>query len=783
MTDDSPLGHNYSTGTSSKPVATTTQQQQQPQEQPPQKYKYCKTNQKVLFIRGMVLPVWKRAALVPFLLLALWILTDNETSSLVELETITTGTGSGTDTTHYSYGQHRHNHHLAVVTALQRHPPSLRVYQSLLEINLLLWGVVVSLWLWKHTIGNKMIGHLLFQPAEFTLWNEKSKSTATLHTSNNTALADDQDPRQTGDYLPVDDQDVTPLEVEDILLLGKKPDTGTSTSSGGGVEETKEDPPETDEDEEGTGTSTLLKKPQHQHLATTATATATTTTSFPMDHMVLPVGGRNHNNDPLMIRSTTILRDSHDLWDAHYDSDGELSSQDSALRIPLWEVDPPTPESVAAVAVDSLVLILVSLFLFTLSSAEGGKYIDDADGATGSMIQRVGLFRWLALIAAPLFPLLLFLGGALALIFPWKKRHDFWKILCMTMGAPFHTVTFRDGFLGDILTSSVRPLQDIAFTIFYILSGLQGWWKQSYSLDKADMPLETNWILHTFLLPMCMVSPLWWRFLQNLRQAYDHQQRWPYLGNALKYFLAAQVAMIGLFHPSCKQTWWWLSSFVIATLYQIWWDVFMDWHLLRVVHVPTHSSAKFSPLGSIFPYRLELRETRIYSVSWIYWTILAINLVLRFCWTLSFIPANYVNQAGVLTNQFGPKASSILLNPTIASAELVRRTLWGLLRVEWEAIHVGRQEPRLKGAWSDPSQKHVEVVELQPMDVGVGGIMEPMDIMDSSEPNKERYLPKFGWIANDMYQMNQTQILGELCFYAAVFSVLGILEGSHRVTL
>jgi hypothetical protein len=66
-----------------------------------------------------------------------------------------------------------------------------------------------------------------------------------------------------------------------------------------------------------------------------------------------------------------------------------------------------------------------------------------------------------------------------------------------------------------------------------------------------------------------MVSPLWWRFLQNLRQSYEAKQRWPYLGNALKYFVAAEVALFGVFDPSKKQTYLWLSCFVIATLYQV----------------------------------------------------------------------------------------------------------------------------------------------------------------------------------------------------------------------
>jgi len=142
-------------------------------------------------------------------------------------------------------------------------------------------------------------------------------------------------------------------------------------------------------------------------------------------------------------------------------------------------------------------------------------------------------------------------------------------------------VTFRDGFIGDILTSTVRPLQDLAFTTFYILSGLQGWWTASYSIDEAAGPVERSWVVHTVILPACVVSPLWWRFLQNLRQSYDGRCRWPYLGNALKYFLAAEVALFGLFEPDAKQNVLWIGCFVGATLYQVWWDVFQDWALLE----------------------------------------------------------------------------------------------------------------------------------------------------------------------------------------------------------
>ncbi|KAL3929475.1 MAG: hypothetical protein SGBAC_012192 [Bacillariaceae sp.] len=414
------------------------------------------------------------------------------------------------------------------------------------------------------------------------------------------------------------------------------------------------------------------------------------------------------------------------------DYSGELEMEESVVEdTPIELTGPPSFEAAVGLALDSLILVLISLFFFTFSSAEGGTYVDG--------MAKIQTFKFIAIIAAPVFPLLLFVGGLAAVIFPWKKRSEFWKVISLTIGAPFLPITFRDGFVGDILTSSVRPMQDLAFTSFYFLSGLQGWWSESYSIDAADVPLESNWLLHTMILPMCTASPLWWRFLQNLRQCYDAKKRWPYLGNALKYFIAAEVAMFGVFNPSRKESFLWLSCFVAATLYQIWWDVVMDWELFVLEK------------GSV-----RLRSTRIYQKPWMYWSIFSINCVLRFCWTLSFLPPHYLNRAGVLSNAFEGDLTAVL-NPTIASAEIIRRTLWGFLRVELEAIKVARKEPHLKGAWVD---------EQRQLDSKMSSTLSSIDDDDVSVQDS----------------VNEVRLLGELSIYATIFTGLGMLAAAHRMT-
>ncbi|CAM9573367.1 unnamed protein product, partial [Phaeothamnion confervicola] len=56
------------------------------------------------------------------------------------------------------------------------------------------------------------------------------------------------------------------------------------------------------------------------------------------------------------------------------------------------------------------------------------------------------------------------------------------------------------------------------------------------------------------------------------------------------------------------------------------------------------------------------------------------NLVLRFLWTVSIIPENRGN---LFTADF-----QIYLSPVIAAAEILRRSMWGFLRVENEHLSI-----------------------------------------------------------------------------------------------
>jgi len=123
--------------------------------------------------------------------------------------------------------------------------------------------------------------------------------------------------------------------------------------------------------------------------------------------------------------------------------------------------------------------------------------------------------------------------------------------------------------------------------------------------------------------------------------------------------------------------------------------------------------------------KFQLRSNRLFPRKSFYWTLTVINTLLRFCWTLSFVPLRYLSAAGVLKDNFSGAAWSSILAPTIASAEIIRRTMWGLLRVEFEAIKVrGERDHRKMTDVDDDGREGFEMTPMQ-MTGGVGEIGAP----------------------------------------------------------
>ncbi|KAL7436828.1 hypothetical protein ACHAXM_005470 [Skeletonema potamos] len=333
---------------------------------------------------------------------------------------------------------------------------------------------------------------------------------------------------------------------------------------------------------------------------------------------------------------------------------------------------------------------------------------------------------------------LIFLSGVLVRTqFPRRQRVRFYKtILQGTILAPFKPVRFRDAFVGDIVTSLVRPIVDVVFTATYYGAAMYGFFSRKYDLNETGYIVSESSLLHGIVLPFVAILPLWMRFLQTLRQAYDTGKRWPYLGNAFKYLTAGLVVLYGMTHAAGERGTMWIISFTAATLYQILWDSCIDWELLVVVRndaremKDSYSSLNVSSLSSwwrcptfisslnprffpttllmyvVQPFRrhigqpirrlwelmpkrfdqIRLRPRRLFDDDKFYWRALFVNAALRFCWMMGFIPAYRVSiMDGSTQETFADKFNgwSFVI---LGALEIFRRSIWGIIKVELETI-------------------------------------------------------------------------------------------------
>ena len=671
-------------------------------------------------------------------LCCLFILTDHETSYSDE-------TDSG----------FKSKRHLALFTALSRHPPSMRVYRGIIELILLGFCSSLSLYVWEGIVDKKVIAKLMFQ-LPYTLQKNDFSSNAYKHT-----------------------------ESRCVYEMAERADNNI------------DDDDDDDDDSSGSGSGSSCSSNSNS-----------SSSSNNLHNEKYPSCDKDEitSMEPTEER---FMEGEHDEIDCEFDD----------------FVSTTIPSSIFLLdkSLDYLLLTLISLFLFTISSSAGGQYIDQTNKQNndGEDNNYSAILSQISSITAPIFPLALFLIFTIKLFFPWNQsKYHFWTCISYTLGAPFYDVSFRDGFIGDIFTSMIRPMQDLAYTTFYLFSGLQGWWvyrnddihkTTTLEEDIILQPVEHSWLLHTVILPACMVSPLWWRYCQTLRQTYDTKKRWPYLGNAFKYFLAAQVVILGAFFEPKKghHFSFWIMLYVIATVYQILWDIFMDWELLawKTTAIETAaavtSSSKGNGIGdSIGIWKsLELRKNRLYSNKSLYVGILILNIILRFGWMLNFIPSRYLSQTtGVLEYTFSADFSTFVA-PFLASAEIIRRTLWGFIRLELEAVKtMEKDESIVRNSVTSTNMVNTTIINGTTeskrgiiIDHGVddGIEMKPMSISTTVDNSKNmvsfKTLSFFTFQNNSDVGMrdtsNDVQILWEVCAYGTIFMFTGFIAAIHRQVL
>ena len=102
----------------------------------------------------------------------------------------------------------------------------------------------------------------------------------------------------------------------------------------------------------------------------------------------------------------------------------------------------------------------------------------------------------------------------------------------------------------------------------------------------------------------------------------------------------------------------WFVVALITTIYSYYVDLKNDWALLDLNHG-------------------YLRKTLLYRNKKIYYSVLFLNLILRFVWTINISP-DILRRLNV---------KPYILVMIISSLEIVRRTIWMIFRVEREHIN------------------------------------------------------------------------------------------------
>ena len=365
----------------------------------------------------------------------------------------------------------------------------------------------------------------------------------------------------------------------------------------------------------------------------------------------------------------------------------------------------------------------------TISSlASGGENVQNEAHVITNISQSHNVHSFQA---AHVLPPLLLAFLIYRTVTPWTSRKIWLNYIAYCLYAPLCAVTFRCGYVGDILTSLARVIVKSAYAVCYLLFIPYALWSQAQPFEYLhNGEWWANPSVQQGLVPWLTLLPLWIRLMQCLRRMVETGHRWPHLANAFKYTSAMIVISIGAMVPSVRTdsgvfAWLWVMAFIGATCYQFVWDLTMDWGLIvPLTHADADSTVNLSAalsaqlgLGHVMDADLEetrpaselrrvtsrrqesgavqrflnwllggyaLRKRRLLGPLWVYLCIILLNFILRFAWTLTILQANaHPNTSG---QSYGFSLLMAYLTPVIAAAEVVRRMVWGFLRLEWEQV-------------------------------------------------------------------------------------------------
>lgn len=225
------------------------------------------------------------------------------------------------------------------------------------------------------------------------------------------------------------------------------------------------------------------------------------------------------------------------------------------------------------------------------------------------------------------------------------------KTLIEAALAPFGPVRFRNYMIASWMTSLAVPIKDLYLSICFL------------STDAWTMNQYPKCYMHDFWLCILPMLPFTWRLFQIFNRIYYKPsmlkgQVW----NFFRYGTSIILIVMTYFQLNRgEHQFIWIFMYLVCTEYTSFLDVYQDWGLLRN-----------SKNGWV------LRPNIYFKKSFYYWVI-AVNFICRFAWTISLLPNQVLE--GLPLNKY---LSAEFLMFIMGVMEIIRRTLWSVLRIERE---------------------------------------------------------------------------------------------------
>ncbi|KAJ7943430.1 Phosphate transporter PHO1-like protein [Quillaja saponaria] len=231
-----------------------------------------------------------------------------------------------------------------------------------------------------------------------------------------------------------------------------------------------------------------------------------------------------------------------------------------------------------------------------------------------------------------------------------SSRFFFIRCLVRCICAPLYLVTLPDFFLADQLTSQVQAFRSFELYICYYGLGEH---------SRRQQKCHGHSVYNTFYFIVAII-PFWLRLLQCIRRLCEDRE-FKHLFNGLKYFSTIVAIVIRTTFELKRGTTWMVCALIssaVAITINTYWDIVVDWGLLR-----RHSKNIYLRNKLVVPHRS------------VYFGAMVLNVVLRLVWMQWVLEFHW------------PSLHKTTITTIISCLEIVRRGIWSFFRLENEHLN------------------------------------------------------------------------------------------------